>query len=479
MSYSIPHTARVTGLLDGTHDPSENAIAVGETRERKTRRWYGVTVFALIALGLGLILTTPSLLLASALGLAFTAYGRVTAPPPSSLSIDRTVSDPDPEPGDVVRITVRVRNDASRPIFDCRVIDGVPSSVSVVEGSPRHGTVLRSGGETEFTYAIEATRGDHVFDPALVVARDASGATERTTAVEATTSVSCTPRLPADPVSIPVRSQLTRYTGRVTSETDGPGIEFSAVREYRRGDAFNRIDWNRTARTGELATVEYRTERAASVVLLVDARASTYRSAGVRSVSAFESESGSDLDPDPDPDSNTPSGSQSALERSVEAARTAAASLFSAGHGVGLMAMSPHGCWIPPARADDHRVRIRNALATHDAFSPISPTDSFDTQSFRQALHKRVSEDAQIIVFSPLCDDYVAQTTIRLDARRQRVTVISPDPTTDDSPGHQLARIDRALRVTSVRSRGIPVVDWTHGTSLEQAVARTKRRWSA
>jgi len=41
----------------------------------------------------------------------------------------------------------------------------------------------------------------------------------------------------------------------------------------------NRIDWHRFARTGDLATVEYREERAVTIVFVIDDRASVHRDA--------------------------------------------------------------------------------------------------------------------------------------------------------------------------------------------------------
>jgi len=61
---------------------------------------------------------------------------------------------------------------------------------------------------------------------------------------------------------LPLRGLTTKYHGRVPTDVGGAGVEFHATREYRRGDPVKRIDWNRRARTGELATLELREERA-------------------------------------------------------------------------------------------------------------------------------------------------------------------------------------------------------------------------
>jgi hypothetical protein len=53
------------------------------------------------------------------------------------------------------------------------------------------------------------------------------------------------------------------------------------------------------------------------------------------------------------------------------------------------------------------------------------------------------------------------------------VTVVSPDVTSDATPGARLARVERDNRIHSLREAEIPVVDWTPdqplGTSIVHA----------
>ncbi|MFC7231234.1 DUF58 domain-containing protein [Saliphagus sp. GCM10025308] len=96
------------------------------------------------------------------------------------------------------------------------------------------------------------------------------------------------------------------------------------------------MDWNRHARSGELATLEFHEERAARVLVLIDARKASY------------------LAHQPD--------AAHAIDRSVEAAGRIAASLLDTGDTVGLAALGPvnreanqrlnlrETCWIAPRR---------------------------------------------------------------------------------------------------------------------------------
>ena len=78
--------------------------------------------------------------------------------------------------------------------------------------------------------------------------------------------------------------QIEIITGRLVNETfagqyhsvfKGRGMEFSEVREYVEGDDVRMIDWNVTARTGQPHVKQFTEERELTVMLLVDASASS------------------------------------------------------------------------------------------------------------------------------------------------------------------------------------------------------------
>jgi len=65
------------------------------------------------------------------------------------------------------------------------------------------------------------------------------------------------------------------FAGQYQSVFKGRGIEFAEVRLYQPGDEVRTIDWNVTARTGAPHVKRYAEERELTVMLLVDASAST------------------------------------------------------------------------------------------------------------------------------------------------------------------------------------------------------------
>src|SRR5512147_3088432 len=65
------------------------------------------------------------------------------------------------------------------------------------------------------------------------------------------------------------------FAGEYHSVFKGRGMEFAEVRQYLPGDDVRTIDWNVTARTGVPHVKRFTEERELTVMLLVDASAST------------------------------------------------------------------------------------------------------------------------------------------------------------------------------------------------------------
>jgi uncharacterized repeat protein (TIGR01451 family) len=415
-----------------------------------TNRWVGVEGGALLAGGVGVVVRQPGLLLAAVVCIAFVAYARVGDAPDPDLAVERELSDPHADPGDDVTVRVRVRNVGDVTLPDLRLVDGVPPALEVTDGSARHGTALRPGKRATFSYTVTATRGRHEWEPLSVATRNLSGSREREAEATTETVLRSLPTLSAT-ADLPLRGLTTRYTGRVSTDVAGEGVEFYSTREYRPGDPATRVDWNRYARTGEVATLTFREERAATVVLLVDAREEAYL--------ARERDE------------------PNAVELSVDAATRAFTALADSGDRVGVTALSPRDCWLAPSVGDNHRASARELFATHPAFDSTPPSRSTYLTLQMRRLRRRLAPDAQLILFSPLADDAVVRRARELDAVGHLVTVVSPDVTRTDSTGRSLARIERRNRISRLRGAGIRVLDWGE-ESLATELARAATGWS-
>ncbi len=419
------------------------------TSSRTLRRWdVGLTV-ALIAGGIGLVLGRPAIFLSAAVGFAYASYRFLSRPPELDLDADRVVSDRAPRPGRDVDVTLTVTNAGAEPIADLRIVDGVPEQLGVVDGSPRQCTSLRPGESTTLSYAVRPRRGTHRFDDVVVVAQSVSGADETRATVAVETTLTCEEIVE----TMPIRGQTLPSSGRNPTAAAGEGIEFYSTRRYYPSDPMRRIDWKRYASTGELSTVEFRETRAATIVLLIDTRASAWviRRAG-------------------EPD---------AVTLAAQAATHIAEALLDESNRVGAALYGPTAEYLQPGTGASQALRIRRLV---DGVEPPAETDSFgshdvgDRVNFER-LCKRLPSDAQVVFLSPLLDDGPSIAVRRLEARGHAVTVLSPD-VTSSTPGGIVAGVERRERARSLRQVGIRVAEWSPDDPLETALTAVARRWA-
>ena len=445
----------------------EPAVAV-----RRTNRWRGVVSVALLALAIGLLAKRPLLLMLSAAAVAFAAYPQLTGPPNPVVQIEREVDPDSPRAGDLVDVKTTIRNVGDATLFDLRLVDGVPPMLSVEGGSPRRGTALRPGSAATIEYSIRARHGTHRFRPTMVIARDASGATETETTATEETVIECGSRVP----EVPLRATSRHRSGQLVTDDGGSGLEFHRVKEYERGDSTSRIDWRRYARTGELISIDFRKEQLADIVLCVDAREAAYRASS--------------------------EDNPHAVAYATDAADRIAGTLFQADHRVGLAAVGRTLCWLPPGTGRDHRERLSRLLAVDPALSLTPPRatgsmsitgrrfadfsaadtdggDTFETMDLDRQLstiRTHINDRTQVFFLTPLCDDEAVRIAQWFESSGCAVTVVSPDVTADETAGGRLVRTERLNRLKSLHRAGIPAVDWDTDERLGTALAGL-REW--
>jgi uncharacterized protein (DUF58 family) len=448
-------TERETGI--GQREPS------GETTIHSTDRWRGIVAVPLLAVAIGILAKRPSLLLVAAVGVVFAAYPLVTTVPDPDVSVHRRIDPESPDDGDLVTVQTTVCNEGDGTLFDLRIVDGTPAMLPVVGGSPRCATALRPGDEATISYDLRARSGRHRFQPTTLLCRDASGATAVETTVAVDTEIECAARIP----TVPLRTSTRHRTGPLVTEEGGSGLEFHSVKEYEPGDPASRIDWRRFARTGELSSVMFRTERLVDVVVCVDARHDAYRAS-------------TDSEPH-------------AVAHAVDAAGRIGDALFAAHHRVGLAAFGRESCLLPPGSGRDHADRYHRCLVTDPAFAlappasvrttPALPSTGATTPPERSssldgqiaAIRERLGSEYQVILLTPLCDDEIFRIARGLESEGASVTVVSPDVTTDRTPGGRLARFERDRRLTALQNAGIRAVDWDPEEPLGAALADVER----
>jgi len=428
----------------------------------ETEHWRGAGSVGLFLLGLAVLAEAPTLVLVAAVVVGYAGYAWLLSPPAPDLAIEREFEPSDPTPGEDVTVAVTVRNEGDGLLPDCRLVDRVPERLSVTDGSARHATALAPGESATFEYDVLAVAGTHEFGDCAAAVRDPSGQRERTVDVTGEgETLACEPAPVTE--SVPLHPQASGAVGRVPAAVGGSGTAFHAVREYRRGDPIERIDWNRKARTGDLGTLEFEEEHAATVVVVLDRRPAA------------------SLAPGP--------GARSAVDRGRAGASQLLDTLLADGDRVGVATVAMDWDFRPPGRGATHRVELRALLQGDESTSGPATKDpatnapttgfTFNPARYRRRLARRLPGDAQVALFTPLCDDASASIARWLAARGHGVTVFSPDPTGTGTVGGTIVGIERALELSALRAAGVRVVDWAPSESLDTAVDRARERWSA
>ncbi|RYJ14295.1 DUF58 domain-containing protein [Halogeometricum borinquense] len=413
------------------------------TSVEQTHRWRAAIAFVLFTTTAGLYLETPVVFLASILGIAYAGFPLIVSPPPVDVELSRTVTDEMPDHGDPVTVTVTVTNTGPRTLPDLRIIDGVPALLTVIEGTPRHTATLRPGASTTFQYTVAVKHGSHQFTPAKVIVHDVSGGTRIETEVAAGEQTAVREELecPVDLRKFQLRQEARQYPGQTPADASGAGLVFQQMRAYHRGDPMNRIDWKRYARTGDLTTVEFREEHRTAVVLCLDARPDAVRA----------------------PASTEPH----AVAYCIAAAQEVLTVLEQQHEQVGVAIFGTEFDWRAPRASQQQYTEIDQLLRSHeyDQPTPVDDTVTSSTVDVHQLL-AQTQGTLEVLVFSPLVDEFGATTAQQVDARGHAVTVVSPDVTTDRSIGAEFVRVERANRIQLLRERGIPVADWSPDDSL-------------
>lgn len=423
----------------------------------KANRWHVAVGTTLVLAGVAIRFVIPALLVAAMAPVVFIAVSSLmTVPPMTDLRLERTITPQQTYPGGTVTVTLVIENTGDGALGDLRAVDGVPAELPVVDGSPRGAVRLSSGERVTFEYTLRARHGEFEFEPVTLRSQDLSGERAETTDQSADGDHSFTANFKLDGYQL--ADQTTGLTGMLATDHGGEGLEFHGIRAYQPEDPVTRINWRQYARDRTLSTVDYRREEAAEVVLIVDARQPT---AVAR-------------------DETAPSGT----ERAVRAATEIAGGLLAERNRVGAVALGVDSAeaaegfgWISPGEGRDIRSRLHALF--DDAIAAVTPEEDSD-RSERTAdpleIVRRLSPRAQVLLFTPLVDDYPVELLRQLRTAGHPVTVYTPDVTGGQSTGGRVAAAQRALRVRELQILGVSVVEWGADESLAVAMDRASDR---
>ena len=400
---------------------------------------------ATVLAGAGVLANNGTLLLAAAIPLAYLLYGTVSAASvPDGLTVTRRIEPRVAPPGRPVSVTVTLTNDTGRTLSDVRLVDGVPETLAVLDGSPRGGRTLRVGETLTLAYSLVARRGEYDFAPPKLRVRGVGAGTVATTERVPDGDERLVCRLDAD--APPLSDSGETRVGRLTTDTPGEGLTFHSTREYRHGDPAGRIDWRGYAKHGELATVNYDRQVSATVVFVLDARKSARVSAGP--------------------------GRPTAAELGAYATTRAVNTLLQAGHNVaigvaGLDGDGPAGLvWLPPGNGSQQRSRAIALLG--DALDALDDSGGLTPSLVKQCrrVADLVGREAQFVLVSPVLDDAPAEAIELWTSFDQPRTVLSPDVVASNTVSGQYERIRRRTRLARCQAGGARTIDWRRGTPL-------------
>ena len=234
--------------------------------------------------------------------------------------------------------------------------------------------------------------------------------------------------------------------GDQVARVKGDGIELAELRPFVPGDELRRVNWRASARTGELVVNQHHPERNTAVLLFLD----TFAEVAKTSIGP--------------------------LDQSVRAAAALAQRYLARRNRVGLMVVGGRVRWLRPASGAAQVHRIVDTLL--EARATGSRPGDETTFAFPD---RTIPPRALVLALSPLLEERIVHKLVELRGRGFDVAVVevSPLPFLEilgekEELALRLLRLERDLLRSRLRERGIAVVEWTEGESLETAIRTTE-----
>jgi len=240
-----------------------------------------------------------------------------------------------------------------------------------------------------------------------------------------------------------VPAELLRRIGEHTGRAVGAGVEFAGLRPYQPGDQLRDVNRAVSIRRGQLHVNQRAAERAADLVIMID---------------AFGPAEGAVAD--------------RTLDLAVHGAATLAAAYLRVSDRAGVVVLGGALRWLGPAHGDRQFYRIAELLLQ-------ARYDSWVTPDLDRIPRTALPPGTLAVVFSPLLDPRgLAALT---DLRRRGFPLIVVDTLRDEPPAVarpadaalalRLWRLDRAATRSALRGLGVPVLRWTDDAELDSVLA--------
>lgn len=244
---------------------------------------------------------------------------------------------------------------------------------------------------------------------------------------------------------VPPTTQV--YSGNYVSRAAGEGIEFAVVRPFTYGDDLRHVNWRVTSRRRELHVNRFHIERNADVVMFLD----TF--------------------------TDVRAGDLSTLDLSVRGAASLAWRYLSRKDRVGLVGFGGVVTWLGVASGQMQVYRIADHLLR------TRPAESFAWKAIEFLPRGTLPPQALVVAFSPLVDARSIRALHDLRERGFALVVIDvldedgvpAEPSAEGRLAHRVWKLERQALRFELNARGIPVVRWTEGSSLQSALSEIPR----
>jgi uncharacterized protein (DUF58 family) len=241
---------------------------------------------------------------------------------------------------------------------------------------------------------------------------------------------------------LPGGTAIQRRTPFVTPNAAG-------IRDYFPGDAYNRIAWTATARTGKLMVKEFELDPTADIFIVIDLEANVQAGAsGIASLPYITS-------------GEVPLAYW--LDSTEEYAVTIAASLahhfLNQNRNVGLIGSASNHISIPTDRGGRQMLKILEqlAVARADGVTPFGEVLLAEGNQF--------TRNSTVIVVTSSTDEEWVQSLINIVSRRVQCVAVVIEPSTFGAPDSSL------FVVSGLASVGVPTYLVKYGDDISRALA--------
>lgn len=245
------------------------------------------------------------------------------------------------------------------------------------------------------------------------------------------------PLTPPPPTPIPQTELLDRLGAHLTRHI-GPGVEYADIRPYVPGDQLRAVNWPVSARRGQLHVTERLTDRAADVVVLIDA----YRQ---------------------------PAGpATAATERVVRGAAQVVQTALRHGDRAGIVTLGGNRPrWLGADIGQRQFYRVLDTV--------LGAGDGFERTTGTLAPRAAVPAGAIVIAFSTLLDTEFALALIDLRKRGHVVLAVdildsSPFEDEQDPLVDRMWALQRSAMYRDMATIGVDIVSWPGDSGLEQSM---------